>query len=296
MAPLTRHLLRASLGLCLVSPATLSAQIRASEKASVSQTIDGTVITVEYSRPQARGRDSLFGGEVKWKEVWTPGANWATTLEVSRDIQLDGHPVPKGKYSIWMVVEPEQWTVVLDPRAHLFHMKHPGPAPDQIRYTTTTTVGAYTEVLTWSFPVIRVDGATLAMQWGRTQVNLDITVEPSHQLLISAQDAAPFLGSYTYTTKEEGDTAGSSTITLAREDGMLIAHWTPAPDPEIASFVLLHLKDDWFVMGVMQNGKIYDVFEDEVFEFSRTSGKVSGFELRGKADKLEGVGERRPAS
>ncbi len=105
----------------------------------MSQTVDGTVITVEYSRPQARGRDSLFGGEVKWNEVWTPGANWATTLEVNRDIELDGHAVPKGKYSVWMVVEPEQWTVVLDPRAHLFHMKHPGPAPDQIRYTTHTS-------------------------------------------------------------------------------------------------------------------------------------------------------------
>ena len=41
------------------------AQVKASEPASVSQTVDGTTITVVYSRPQARGRDSLFGGEVK---------------------------------------------------------------------------------------------------------------------------------------------------------------------------------------------------------------------------------------
>ncbi len=295
MLRLTRHLRGTALALGLALPAALSAQIRASEKASISQTIDGTVITVEYSRPQARGRDSLFGGEVKWKEVWTPGANWATTLEVSRDIQLDGHPVPKGKYSVWMVVEPDQWTVVLDPRAHLFHMKHPGPAPDQIRYVTHTTIAPYTEVLTWSFPVIRVDGAVLAMQWGRTQVNLDITVEPSHQLLIAAQDAAPFLGTFTYTTREEGDTTPPSTISFSHENGMLTAHWTPAPDPEIATFVLLRLKDDWFVMGILQNGKIFDVFEEEVFEFSRTAGKVTGFEVRGRADKLEGVGERRSA-
>ncbi|HSB52826.1 MAG TPA: hypothetical protein VLD58_00645, partial [Gemmatimonadales bacterium] len=110
---------------------------------------------------------------------------------------------------------------------------------------------------------------------------------------IAAEDAAPFLGSYVYSTREAGDTTPPSTITLTHENGMLIAHWAPAPDPELASFVLIRLKDDWFIMGILRSGTIYDVFEDEVFEFSRTSGKVTGFELRGRADKLEGVGERR---
>ena len=46
-------------------PAPVAAQIRASELATVSQTVDGTVIKLEYSRPRLRGRDTIFGGEVK---------------------------------------------------------------------------------------------------------------------------------------------------------------------------------------------------------------------------------------
>src|SRR5512143_914055 len=104
-------------GLVAGSVPDLSAQIRASELATVSQVIDGTEIKLEYSRPRARGRDSLFGGEVKWNEVWTPGANYATTLEINRDIRLDGHPVSKGKYSVWLVVRQSgPWTMMLDPR------------------------------------------------------------------------------------------------------------------------------------------------------------------------------------
>ena len=68
---------------CLVSPA--QSQIRASERGSITQTIDGTTITVDYARPRTRGRAAVFGGEVHWKEVWTPGANMATTLEVSKN-------------------------------------------------------------------------------------------------------------------------------------------------------------------------------------------------------------------
>ena len=70
------------------------AQIRASELATVSQVIDGTRISIEYSRPRARGRQNVFGGEVKWQEVWTPGANFATTLELSKGLKIDGHAVP----------------------------------------------------------------------------------------------------------------------------------------------------------------------------------------------------------
>ena len=78
-----------SLGL---SPA-VSAQVRASEPALVAQTIDGTRLTVEYSRPRARTRDSLFGRVVTWGEVWTPGANLATTLEVGKDVKINGQPL-----------------------------------------------------------------------------------------------------------------------------------------------------------------------------------------------------------
>ena len=72
-------------------------QVKASEPATVSQTIDGTEIALAYSRPRARGRDSLFGKVVTWQEVWTPGANWATTLEVSRNVRVNGHQLPLGK-------------------------------------------------------------------------------------------------------------------------------------------------------------------------------------------------------
>ena len=78
--PIARAAPRIALALSLALPARAPAQVRASEAASVSQTVDGTKITIEYSRPRGRARDSLFGKVVPWGEVWTAGANLATTL------------------------------------------------------------------------------------------------------------------------------------------------------------------------------------------------------------------------
>ena len=95
-------LLCATLGSTATLP--LTGQIRASERGWVGQTIDGTKISIDYARPRARGREPIFGKVVHWAEVWTPGANYATTLEVNNPVRLDGHPVAKGKYSVWLVV------------------------------------------------------------------------------------------------------------------------------------------------------------------------------------------------
>ena len=52
-----------SLGIGFGAFASAQPYVKASEKATVSQTVDGTVVTVEYSRPSARGRE-IFGALV----------------------------------------------------------------------------------------------------------------------------------------------------------------------------------------------------------------------------------------
>ena len=100
----------APVALCLLgSRGAAQGQLLASEIASVSQTVDGTKVTVTYSRPRARGRTGLFGTQVKWGSTWTPGANLATRLEVSKDVTIEGQQVPKGAYSVWVVVDRAQW-------------------------------------------------------------------------------------------------------------------------------------------------------------------------------------------
>jgi hypothetical protein len=286
------RLAKLALAIGLAAPAALLAQVRASEPASVSQTIDGTTITVDYSRPRARGRDSLFGKVVQWDEVWTPGANWATTLTLSKDLRINGQALAKGKYSVWMVVRPGPWTVVFDPRHRRFHTHHPDSTAEQVRFNVVPEQAGFQEVLTWSFPYVRINGATLAMQWGAMRVPLAIEVEPSYGLTVPVARSAPYVGEYDFAWTEPGDTTGPLTFTVSYRNGSLIGEWTPAPWPEAGPVILIPIREHWFITGFLEKGELYDVDRDMVIEFGVRSGRAGGFEVRAEGDKLIARGKR----
>ena len=286
-----RKVTRAALIALALAPA-LNAQIRASEPASVSQTVDGTKISIEYSRPRARGRDAIFGTrDVKWNEVWTPGANYATTLETSHDITLDGHPVPKGKYSVWLVVKKSgPWTFVLDSRAKLFHMAHPDSTSSQIRFNVKAQNAPFTEVLTWSFPDVRATGATLAMAWIKTRVTVEVGVPPSLIVELPSGDAAPYLGRYEFApmTKADSVKAKKDAMVVTYENGILKGQFDPNDD-YMQKFALIRIGPDTFTAGIYEKGVLYEVLRpDLTIEFARANGRASSFEMRDDSDKLEG--------
>jgi len=295
----------------LVIGLPVHAQVRASEIATISQTVDGTVITVDYSRPRTRGRTPIYGKVVTWGEVWTPGANWATTLDLSNDVTINGHAIPKGKYSVWMEVQPKDWTVILDPKFKQFHIPHPKPDSSQIRFVVTPDSVVGPEVLTWSFPKIGPTGATLQMAWAGRSVSLDIVVPPSNPITLAANLAPRYVGNYEFEWAPppplpEADSAAPPpedadmgppgpktsvwTVTYAKE--MLLVEWAPPPFEEWSKLVLIKIGDDWFYPGAMIDGELFDVASDLVIEFSLKDGKATGFEIRGEDDNVIGTAVR----
>lgn len=290
--------IRTALLAILLAPASMAAQIRASEIGTMSQIIDGTTIRMEYSRPRTRSRTTVFGTPfVRWGETWTPGANWATTLEVDKNVKLNGTPVPKGKYSVWMVVrENRDWTFVLDPKAHRYHMEPPDSSAAQIRFPVKADTAPFTDVLLWSMPAIRVNGGTLAMDWERAHVALDVEVEPSYTTALPAGDAAAYVGEFTYTDLDStGKPKGKpKPFTITHEEGVLKGRWTP-DDPYMRQFALIRIAPDWFAPGLYLKGQIYEVMKpDLIFEFSRENGRVVSVLARDMADGVVGKAVRRP--
>ncbi len=294
--------LTAALAATLLAPASGAAQIRASELGTVGQTIDGTVIAIEYSRPRARGRDSLFGGVVHWGEHWTPGANWATTFEVNRDIELNGHPVAAGKYSVWMVVQPDEWVIYLDPEARAFHTDPPDSTDAQIRFVVVPEERPFLETMTMWFPEVSSAGATLATQWGTTYVPIEVTVESSRPITFAAEAAKAYLGTYRFawaTDQDEGESEGEADgpreaeFEVYYENGSLKAKMNPAP-PWFRQMVLIEIADDWFNPGIMdEDGQLFDVMAGLTLEFNVESGHAKGLDLRWITDEVIGTAERK---
>jgi hypothetical protein len=164
------------LALLLAIPWTaLAAQARKSQHATVMQAMGATEVTIVYNRPAARGR-KLFGELVPWGKVWCPGADQATTLAVTRDVLVAGQPLAAGKYSLWAIPGPAEWTLIFSKAADVFHIPYPGPAQDALRVTLKPQAGPFMEALAFYFPAADADQALLDLHWGETVVQIPLAV------------------------------------------------------------------------------------------------------------------------
>jgi hypothetical protein len=269
---------RLALAALLLAPAA-HAQIRASERGMVSQTVDGTVITVDYGRAQARGRDSLFGKVVRKGEVWTPGANQATTFQASKDLTVDGKPLAAGKYSVWMVSDPgSQWMLYFHRNAALFHTQHPKPADMALAVPVTPSTGAeHVEVLTFDFPRVAKTGTELRLRWGRTIVPLEIGVAPSlPNVAMTAEQAAQYIGSYGVVFySPDGKSSPEAKLAVVNAKGVLrgvmdmgegmAMQFIPTDTP------------NRFLPAFTKDGEIMDVEVATELEFLLKDGRATGF-------------------
>jgi Protein of unknown function (DUF2911) len=79
-----------------------------------TQGVGLTDFTVSYSRPGVKDR-TIFAedGLVPYGKVWRTGANGATTIEFSEDINFGGQDVEAGKYALYTIPGADTWSVML---------------------------------------------------------------------------------------------------------------------------------------------------------------------------------------
>lgn len=98
----------------MVAATILAAPLLAQQSppAETSVTIAGKVIRISYSAPSMRGR-KIFGGLEPYGRVWRAGANSATALHTDANLDIGGLSVPKGDYTLFVYLDPNQWQLVV---------------------------------------------------------------------------------------------------------------------------------------------------------------------------------------
>ena len=68
---------------------------------------------VVYSRPQKAGR-TIFGGLVKYGEIWRLGANEATEIEFFKEVSINGKKIAPGRYIIYCIPYADKWRMIFN--------------------------------------------------------------------------------------------------------------------------------------------------------------------------------------
>ena len=110
---------------CLPAFSQITLPADGNKKASVSEDIGITRVTMNYSRPGVKGREGKIWGELvhygfadlhygtSKAAPWRAGANENTTMEVSTDVTLEGKPLKAGKYGFFIAMGEDSATVIL---------------------------------------------------------------------------------------------------------------------------------------------------------------------------------------
>ena len=160
-----RYVLPATLMLLLAPYAQAQIKLpRVSPKATVTQTVGLTEVNILYNRPGVKGR-TIWGGLVPYDEVWRTGANEATTINFSQAVTINGKPLPAGLYSLHTIPGKTTWTVIFNKKAEQWGSYEYDATQDALRLTVEPKQGPHQEWMTFSFPDVLSDSASVELSW-----------------------------------------------------------------------------------------------------------------------------------
>jgi hypothetical protein len=135
---------------------------------------DGKTITIDYSRPSAKGR-KIFGGLVPYGKEWRTGANEATTFVTTADLMVGDKHVPAGNYTLYTIPNQQQWTLIINKQTGQWGTVY-DEKQDLVRIPMKVSkTSAPVEQFTISLDQTGAKAATLKLEWADTQASVEIT-------------------------------------------------------------------------------------------------------------------------
>ncbi|PYY14597.1 MAG: hypothetical protein DMG61_09410 [Acidobacteria bacterium] len=133
---------------------------------------DGKKVTIEYSRPYAKGR-KIVGGLVPYDQVWRTGANEATLLKTDADLEIGGTTVPAGSYTLWTIPSSGSWKLIINKQTGQWGTNY-DQSQDLARVNMTVSSLPQVEQFTISFDKTGGDSAKLNLDWEKTRASVDL--------------------------------------------------------------------------------------------------------------------------
>ena len=166
-------ILLSSIAMTLMMAATAAAQRaddagRASKNGRAEGEIDGVSVVLEYGRPNAKGRD-LWGGLVPYGKVWRTGADEASTITLSDDVEVNGEPLAAGTYALFTIPGENSWTVIFNKTAKQWGAFRYDEGEDALRVEVQPGSGEYIESMDF-----QIEGSQVVLRWGDMRVPIEI--------------------------------------------------------------------------------------------------------------------------
>ena len=160
------------------------------KKATVSEQIGLTEVTITYHRPAVKGREGKIWGGVIHKGFidqgfghrkpapWRAGANENTIIEFGNDVKIEGQLLPKGKYGLFIAYDSLESILIFSTRTNAWGSFFYNEKEDALRVKVKPQPAEKSvEFLKYEFINQLPNASTVVLAWERLLIPFKIEVD-----------------------------------------------------------------------------------------------------------------------
>lgn len=166
-------------------------------RATISEEVGITSITIKYSRPGVKGREGrIWGGVVAYgfgtfnfitnamSSPWRAGANEATIISFEHDVKVEGKELKAGTYAIFMAMDTANVTVIFSKQSDAWGSFYYKPEDDVLRiYVKPLVLDKSVERLKYEFIEQTEKSCVIALHWEMMSVPFKVEVDVDNIVL-----------------------------------------------------------------------------------------------------------------
>jgi hypothetical protein len=170
---------------------------RDSQRASVTQRVGITDITIKYHRPLVNKRQ-IWGKVVPYGQVWRAGANENTTITFTDPVSVEGKPLDRGTYGLHMLPGENEWVVIFSKINTAWGSFTYKESEDALRVTVKPQAADFREALSYDFDPLTANTTVAELRWEKVAVPFKISVDVDPIVEASLQKQLRGLSQYTW--------------------------------------------------------------------------------------------------
>ena len=162
-------------------------------RATVSEEVGITSITIKYSRPDVNKREGKIWGDGnlvtygfsslnlitnKNDMPWRAGANENTVITFEHDVKVEGQPIKAGTYGLHIAVWPDKATIIFSNQSEAWGSYYYDPKFDALRVDVKpVALDKSVEWLKYEFIEHKEKYCVIAMQWEKLSIPFKVDVD-----------------------------------------------------------------------------------------------------------------------
>lgn len=159
-------------------------------KAITSEQVGLTQVTITYHRPEVKGREGKVWGQLVPKGFvdqgfgnrkptpWRAGANENTVIEFDNDVKVEGQPLAKGKYALFIAYDPAESIVIFSKRSDAWGSFYYDEKEDALRVRVRPRpIEKSVEHLKYEFSEQTPNSAVVALSWEKLSIPFKVEVD-----------------------------------------------------------------------------------------------------------------------